>query len=547
MKDTIMKEFPILTFRDTIEKAKIKRGDVKTKAFDGSLQELYESYLRYRILYEMAKLITSETTIENILDAILDKLIHFTGAERSLVLIFNKSGEIIYHAGRELDQNSISDPQFEVSWSIINKTRESKQPVCLRNALQGSDFDKSKSIFRLKILSVICVPIVHQKEVIGVLYADNRNVKGIFKTQISDFLYQCANLISSYVHALLQRKELLSGIDELEKQIRSRGDYQAIIGVSAQIKDVIRFIDQVANSNATVLIEGASGTGKELVARALHENSTRKDKPFVSLNCGALTETLLESELFGHAKGAYTGATREKEGWFETANGGTIFFDEIGEMSPALQVKLLRILQNGEYSPVGSTQIKKCNVRIVAATNSHLEDLVRRDQFRADLFYRLNILNVKLAPLKERREDILMLAEYFLRKYGKQQEKNDLKISDQVREILLKYDFPGNVRELENAMHRAAVLAQDDEILFEYLPDAMRQFAAPEAVKAGNGFAKEKQRMIEQFEKNYIETALKNAKGVVARAARFAAMDPKNFYQKMEKYNINAKQFKLSE
>ncbi|NOY60193.1 MAG: GAF domain-containing protein [Calditrichaeota bacterium] len=541
-----MKEFPVLTYRDTIENVKIKRGDIKTKAFDGSLQELYDSYLRYRILYEMARLVTSETTIENILNTILDKLIDFTGAERSLVLIFDKSGEIIYHAGRELDQNSILDPKFEVSWSIINKTRQSGEPVCLRNALEGPDFDKSKSIFRLKILSVICVPIVHKSDVIGVLYADNRTVQGIFKSQVSDFLYQCINLISSYMHALLQRKELLNGIDELEKQIRSRGNYQAIIGVSPQIKEVIKFIGQVADSNATVLIEGASGTGKELVARALHDNSSRKDKPFVSLNCGALPETLLESELFGYAKGAFTGATQDKKGWFETANGGTIFFDEISEMSPALQVKLLRILQNGEYSPVGNMQIKKCSVRIVAATNAHLEDLVKQKKFRADLFYRLNILNVELSSLKERREDILMLAEYFLRQYGKQLEKNDLKLSEEVKEILLKYDFPGNVRELENAMHRTAVLAQEDEVQVRHLPDAMRLHTTLERLKAPGHFAREKVRMIEQFEKNYIESALKNAKGVVAQAARLAGMDAKNFYQKMEKYNINPKQFKLT-
>ena len=538
-----MVEHPIQTLKATKESPRFRRGKIKSDVFEGTQDELFSTYLRYRLLCEFGKLVTSETRIDKVLDVLLDKLVELTGAERSLILLFDNHGKTAFQVGRNLKQEDIAAPTFELSWSIINKVRETNETVFLKNALEDPEFKDAKSVLRLKILSVICLPLVHIYQLFGVLYADNRTVQGIFQQHIYEMMLQLMDLIAGPLHATLHRKELENNIAHLEEQIRSREKYQSIIGHSPQIQKVLQFIDQVANTTATVLIEGESGTGKELFARALHENSRRRDMPFVSLNCGALPETLLESELFGHAKGSFTGATADKKGWFETANGGTIFFDEISEMSPALQVKLLRILQSGEFSPVGSSEIKTCSVRVIAATNKHLEDLVNEGSFRPDLFYRLNILFHKLASLRERREDIPLLAVHFLRQYGQELGKNNLTLSSAVQDALTNYHFPGNIRELENAIQHAAVMVKDQEIEIEHLPEVFHS-RKPTLYKLQGSFTEAKRQIVDRFEREYIEEALKEAHGVVAQAARNSGMDAKNFYQKMEKLGIKATDFK---
>jgi transcriptional regulator with PAS, ATPase and Fis domain len=275
----------------------------------------------------------------------------------------------------------------------------------------------------------------------------------------------------------------------------------------------------------------------------LHDNSRRGEKSFVSLNCGALPETLLESELFGSVKGAYTGSVIDKKGWFKIADGGTIFFDEIGEMSPSLQIKLLRVLPTGEYTPVGSTEIKKCDVRVLTATHQHLPDLVKRGTFRSDLFYRINVLFVKVPPLRKREKDILLLANYFLRLYGKQNDKENLTLGPAVEKVLLNYTFPGNVRELENAIQGAAILVQGTTVRMEHLPEAINKTTSSTYDTSGS-FAETKRNIIEKFEREYVETSLLNANGVVMHAAKATGMDPKNLYKKMEKYKINPAVFK---
>ena len=538
-----MVEHPIQSFKATKESPRFRRGKIKSDVFEGTQDELFTAYLRYRFLCEFGKLVTSEIRIDQVLDVLLDKLVELTGAERSLILLFDSHGKTAFQVGRNLQQEDISAPTFELSWSIINKVRDTNETVFLKNALEDPEFKDAKSVLRLKILSVICLPLVHNDQLFGVLYADNRTVQGIFQQPIHDIMRQFVDLIAGPLHATLHRKELENNIAHLEEQIRSRKKYQSIIGHSPQIQKVLQFIDQVANTTATVLIEGESGTGKELVARALHENSSRRDKPFVSLNCGALPETLLESELFGHAKGAFTGATADKKGWFETANGGTIFFDEISEMSPALQVKLLRILQTGEFSPVGSTDIKTCDVRIIAATNQHLEDLVKQGSFRPDLYYRLKILYHKIPPLRERHQDILLLTIHFLKKYAQEVGKKDLTLSVSAQDALMNYNYPGNVRELENAMQHAAVMVKGREVDIEHLPEVFRHRKITLLQPLGN-FVEAKRQVVDQFERQYIEKSLYDANGVVAQAARVAGMDAKNFYQKMEKLGIKATDFK---
>ena len=344
------------------KKLKLKRGRLKTELFDGTLENLYNNYLHFKTLAELAGHITSDTPLENVLENILDDLNVYLGAERSLILIFDRENQVVFQKGRNLDAHDIQEPAFEVSWSIINKTRKNKVPLCIKNALEDEEFKSAGSVLRLQLLSVICVPIVFHEQLIGVFYADNRQVLGIFQENECSFVHHCVQFIASPLFILLQNIELQNDLERAQQQISNREQYGEIIGNSPAIVRIFNLVNQVAPTTATVLIYGESGAGKELIARAIHQNSERKDKPIICLNCGALPENLLESELFGHVKGAFTGASHDKKGWFETADGGTIFFDEISEMSNALQVKLLRILQSGEFSPVGGNSVKRCEV-----------------------------------------------------------------------------------------------------------------------------------------------------------------------------------------
>jgi len=308
----------------------------------------------------------------------------------------------------------------------------------------------------------------------------------------------------------------------------------------------LKLVSQIADTDATVLILGESGTGKELIARALHYNSSRQSNPFVTIDCGALPESLLESELFGHVKGAFTGAIKDKPGWFESANGGTIFLDEVCEMTSALQVKLLRILQTGDYTPVGSTESRKCDVRFIAATNSDLLELVHEGKFREDLYFRLNVIDIDLPPLRERKSDILLLIQHFMRLYTAKYEKNDVEISKETQSLLLAYNFPGNVRELENIIQRCVALAENHVIKPSCLPSSLNgQGNHVHFVERHSCFKTAKQRVVEEFEKEYISNSLKTSNGHICEAAKSAGIDVKNFYEKMKKYGIDAHSYKI--
>lgn len=285
--------------------------------------------------------------------------------------------------------------------------------------------------------------------------------------------------IKLVVKNALERSQLLVENTQLKQELKSRYRFDEIVGNSGKMQEVFKIIERVANSNATVLIRGESGTGKELVARAIHYNSPRASKPFIAVSCAALPETLLESELFGHEKGAFTGAVGQKAGRFELAHQGTLFLDEIPEISPAVQVKLLRALQEREFERVGGTKTVKVDVRLIAATNRDLEQLVADGQFRADLYYRLQVIQIFLPPLRERREDIPALVEHFIAKFNAQNNKNIRYATKEAMDLLMNYSWPGNVRELENAIERAVVLTDADSDLIE--PDVL-----PAAIQAGS-------------------------------------------------------------
>ena len=316
-----------------------------------------------------------------------------------------------------------------------------------------------------------------------------------------------------------------------------------IVGKHPRMLELLELVEQVADTDATVLIVGETGTGKELIANALHQKSNRWGKPFVPVNCAALPEHLLESELFGHVRGAYTGAVEDKPGWFECADQGTIFLDEINDMPLPLQLRLLRILQSNCYSRVGSRQIRHCNVRVVAAANRDIRQLVAAGHFREELYFRLNLIELHIPPLRERKSDIPMLASYFLHLFGKKHQKQQLHLSRAAKKLLLAHDYSGNVRELENIVHGAILLAKEHVIQPCHLPVHVHRHQV-----CNNGkwlpFQMAKKRNIEQFETDYLCNCLRASHGNITQAAQMAGLHVSNFHHKMKQHHINAAAFK---
>jgi Nif-specific regulatory protein len=386
-------------------------------------------------------------------------------------------------------------------------------------------------------LAFLCVPIFYQHRVVGVLSADKlaHTVENI--DQEVELLSAVAELLGKVVH--------FRAVEEENRRLRrmlaeAKRPKTAIIGRSKVVDEVLRLIDQVADTSTTVLIHGETGTGKELVARAIHENSRRHGKPLVQVNCAAMPDTLLESELFGHDKGAFTGAVTRRRGRFEEAQGGTIFLDEVGELSPIAQAKLLRVLQEREFQPLGSSRSVKVDVRVVAATNKDLEKEVASGVFRSDLYYRLNVFPIFLPPLRERGPDILLLADYFVMKYAQEFAKNVKRVSTTAIDMLMSYHWPGNVRELENCVERAVLLTSGEAIEARHLPPTL-QMKPTEMQDRNRG---KMEVLLSAFERDLITDALKDARGNQSQAARLLGTTKRVIQYKVFKYGIDPKRFR---
>ncbi len=349
-----------------------------------------------------------------------------------------------------------------------------------------------------------------------------------------DYLTKPLNLdeLLHRVDQVRERQRLLSENRELREALHERHRVEGIIGESGRMQEVLSMVRRVAPSDTTVLIRGESGTGKELIAKAIHYASPRASRPLISVNCAALPESLMESELFGHEKGAFTGAVATRKGRFELADGGSLFLDEIGDLPPVLQVKLLRVLQEREFERVGSSRSIAVNVRVLAATHRDLEALVRDGRFRDDLYYRINVVTIALPPLRERREDIPVLIDYFLRTFAAKNNKPVRGFTREAREALLRYDFPGNVRELENLIERAVVLTRDDVIDHSDLP---LSFVEQEGtVEEGSLTA-----TVEGLERRMIREALAEAQGIQTRAAEILGVSERVLRYKLKKYGLS--------
>ena len=365
--------------------------------------------------------------------------------------------------------------------------------------------------------------------------------------------------LSVTVKNALETTRLRSEVESLRGEVRRRTGYHNVIGVSQKMAELLGFVSKIAGSEATtILVQGESGTGKDLIAKAIHYQSRRQDKPFVAINCSAIPETLMEAELFGHEKGAFTDAKAMKKGLFEMADGGTLFLDEIGELSPLLQAKLLRVLEDQVIRRVGGVRDMQADVRVIAASNRDLERAVRDNQFRQDLYYRLAIISIFLPPLRERKEDILPLVEYFVGRYNRKFRKNVKGITDDSRKLMLKYDWPGNVRELKNAVERAMILEERDEITPDYLPFAVAQqqaaYTAFELSSGNNGGAVGKHlpdgrslpplnipeggTSLEEVERELVDIAMTQANGNQTHAARLLDISRDALRYKLKKFGL---------
>ncbi len=351
-------------------------------------------------------------------------------------------------------------------------------------------------------------------------------------------------------HALnLQR--LQSENTYLRRKLEERSDFPTLVGSSAAMRSLQNQIQKVAGTSATVLITGESGTGKELVARALHNHSQRKEQQFIPIDCSTIPETIIESELFGHTRGAFTGAVRDKKGMVEEANHGTLFLDEIGDLNPAMQVKLLRLLQEGEYKVIGSNTIRKTDIRFIAATNQNLAEKIKTGEFREDLFYRLNVINIRLPALRERKDDIPLLVSHFLEKYNRQHDKNVKRISNSGLEHLAGREWPGNVRELENVIERGVIMASDETLSAEDIlvpgnahAGAAHQPAEPSEDLFAMPFKEAKDKLIEQFQAEYISKVLTRNEGNVSQAARESGLKRQYLHRLMRETRLDSKTFK---
>ena len=373
-------------------------------------------------------------------------------------------------------------------------------------------------------------------------YATTESAIEALKLGACDYVVKPFNVdeLKIVIRNALERRRLLSENLELKKELVGRYRFDELVGRSSKMKAILALVEKIADTASTVLIHGESGTGKELIARAIHFNSPRKERPFVSINCGALPDELLESELFGHTRGSFTGAVAAKKGLFEVADGGTLFLDEIGDTSPAMQIKLLRALQERHIRRVGGTEEIPVDVRVIAATNQDLTQAVRDKRFREDLFYRINVIPLTMPPLRDKREDIPPLAEHFLAKVRTEMKKPLSGISSEAMEVLEGYAWPGNVRELENVIERAVALETGDTIQVHSLPPELRQERRPEAHAAEelppDGFDLEKR--LEELRAHYMLKALDRCGGVQARAARLLGMTFRSFRYFAKKYDL---------
>ncbi len=476
-----------------------------------------------RRLTSFSERLLASYALDAILEALMDECIEVTRADKGF-LILMESNQLRVKVARNLQRETIEDAIERVSDSIVAKVVKSQKPLIISDALDDPEFNASESVVNLKLLSVMCAPLMHKGELFGLIYLGNDRLVNRFDQKALDTL----TIFSAQASLLLQNALLVNDLKLENTELKNRLEehtYGDIIGACQGMKDVYKRIDKIAPTDISVLIIGETGTGKELIAREIHRHSPRVKGPFISINCGAIPENLLESELFGHVKGAFTGAIATKLGRFQAAIGGTLFLDEIGEMPIQLQVKLLRALQEKVVYKVGDNRPEPVDIRIVAATNKNLEDEVKKNNFREDLYFRINVVTLKLPPLRERGDDIAALSKFFVGRYGKEFNSKGKGFTPAAIVAMKKYNWPGNIRELENRIKKAVVLAdkpllgpEDLDLRPENLPPILPLAQAKE-----------------EFQKRYINEVLERNNGNRTKTAKDLGVDPRTIFRHLEK------------
>ncbi len=498
-------------------------------------------------LYKIIQLLGSGDNIREMLEGILKLLSTETGMERGMISIVEKDfGHFYLDIAPDIQEREIRKIRYEAGEGITGRVLETGRPMAIPN-LENEPLFLDRTGVRKELnrsnLAFICVPIKYGSRVIGALSVDTPNKEIVSLDEEVLFLEAVAHLIAQHVHLHLMQNEenrLERENIALRSKVESNWRPPEIMGNSRAMREIYSLVEQVADSNTTVIITGETGTGKELAARAIHQSSPRAGGPLVLVNCAMLPENLIENELFGHEKGAFTGASGRHTGRFERAHGGTIFLDEIGDIPPSAQVTLLRILQEKEFERIGGTEPIKVNVRIIAATNKNLEDAVAEGTFRQDLFYRLNVFPIHLPPLRERGADVLLLADYFVQKYARELNKNIIRISTPAIDTLMAYHWPGNVRELENCIERAVLLSTDGVIHVHNLPPSLQMETRDIRELKGGSLEK----MVASYEKELIVEALKQSRGNQSDAARRLKTTKRVIQYKVIKYKIDCTKLK---
>jgi Nif-specific regulatory protein len=506
-------------------------------------------------LYEVMRVLNSSLDQREVLDRTMDMALERLGAERGMIVLLDPlTRELEVAAARNLGQRDEAEHR-KLSESVVRRVIEHNEPVLAVDAPADSRFAGAESIVASHILSILCVPLAIRDRLAGAIYVDHCESRHLFSQGDLDFLKAFADgsavaienaRLFGQLEAAHQRLEAENR--SLRREILATHHLGSLIGKSRAIEELKRTLERVAQSSSTVLIRGESGTGKGLVARTIHNVSPRRGGPFVHFNCAALPETLIESELFGHEKGAFTGATGRKPGRFELAHGGTIFLDEIGKVSRSIQAKLLRVVEDKEFERVGGTRTQRSDVRVIAATNLDLEEAIVRGEFREDLYYRLNIIPIVLPPLRERREDVPYLARHFVERIGRDLGQAPRELDPAVLEVFARHPWPGNVRELESAIHRALVLSPRRTLG----PDDFAWIAGTGAGLSGNGAAAAAlaaptelsegayQEVLDAFDRRLVERALEQSRGKIRETARLLGIARNTLKAKMKRYGLEA-------
>ncbi len=503
--------------------AKLIREYDKLKS---SLEYLSKERDIYKTLYEFSIDVTSERDLRSVLKRVVQTTTEILACDYASLRITGDDGEIIFKY--DSSKKNGSNGKHKFSRQIADAVISTGDPVRID---AGNDSG-----------NIICVPLKSGDDVLGILYSVR------YENGFTEFDLELLQTITDKIAISVESERLFSALEDyretLIEDLRSKYDFDEIIGNSPQITKILATVADVAETESAVLIEGESGTGKELLARALHYNSDRKNQPFVAINCAAIPETLLESELFGYEKGAFTGAVGRKPGKFEIADKGTIFMDEIGELSPLLQVKLLRFLQSHEFEPLGSTTLKRADVRIISATKKDLMKMVETGEFRDDLYYRINVIAINLPPLSRRKGDVETLAYHFLRLYAEKNDKQISSISVTALNYLKGHPYPGNVRELENIIERAVVLCKGNILTPNELPDTvirtgLKYERKPNTLKELNDYKKELwEKTVVPLERDFAINLLESSGGNISAAARMGGMHRKQFQRILNRANI---------